>query len=327
MKHSIIDRVLQKLKRLRVQNQWPAKNLKAGIAAVRKHPGKTVLWIDLITLALSRMAPPDQQLVKSHKLSRNGVIFSFLGELDAKLGEDLKAKAVDLDERSVGRLCGGVVHELVRLKTIIQCRDTHATGGYFADAEQVMVWQWNTVIHPMIKDLDFTCVLELAPGHGRNTDHLRKLAKEIHLVDVNLSCVEACRKRFGDKLEGCAFHYHVTDGKNLSMIPDSSITHVYSFDSMVHFDKLVVKDYVGEIARILHPAGTAFLHHSNFGAFEPNSDWAHNVGTRSDMSAELMLAYAAEVGLDVAFQRLSGMADGWGMDDLDCFSILRKPTR
>jgi hypothetical protein len=94
---------------------------------------------------------------------------------------------------------------------------------------------------------------------------------------------------------------------------------------MVHFDKLVVRDYVAEIARILKPGGSAFLHHSNYGSVAPDSDWASNPGTRSDMSAALMRDYATAAGLEVVRQELQGRAQGWGMDDLDCASILRKP--
>lgn len=317
----MFSQIQEKLKNLK---RSPARSPQAAIAAIKKNPESALLWIDLICLELPAMEQERQKLAAAHKLNRKGVIMSFLEELDAKLGPDLVKKAAILDEMNTRNICADVIQELVRLKTIIQCRDTHATGGYFSDAEQVMAWQWGAVIQPMIKDLDFSCVLELAPGHGRNTEHIRKLAKEIHLVDVNVSCVEACQKRFGRELEGCSFYYYVTDGGSLSMIPSASITHVYSFDSMVHFDKLVVKDYVREIARGLLPGGTAFLHHSNFGAFKPNSDWAHNVGTRSDMSAALMVDYATAVGLAILFQRLSGKADGWGMDDLDCFSILQR---
>jgi hypothetical protein len=42
------------------------------------------------------------------------------------------------------------------------------------------------------------------------------------------------------------------------------------------------------------------------------------------MSAELMREFAAEACLSVKFQRLGGTADGWGMDDLDCLSLLEK---
>jgi hypothetical protein len=45
------------------------------------------------------------------------------------------------------------------------------------------------------------------------------------------------------------------------------------------------------------------------------------------MTAELMRQYAEEAGLKVKFQRLSGTADGWGIDDLDCLSLLAKPAQ
>jgi hypothetical protein len=93
---------------------------------------------------------------------------------------------------------------------------------------------------------------------------------------------------------------------------------------MVHFDKLVIKDYIGEITRVLTDEGTAFLHHSNYGAVAPNSDWTRNPGSRSDMTAELMRSYANDAGLTIKFQRLSGRNDGWGIDDLDCLTLLSK---
>jgi hypothetical protein len=45
-----------------------------------------------------------------------------------------------------------------------------------------------------------------------------------------------------------------------------------------------------------------------------------------DMTAERMRGFAAEAGLDEAFQRLSGIADGWGLQDLDAFTVLRRPA-
>jgi hypothetical protein len=86
-----------------------------------------------------------------------------------------------------------------------------------------------------------------------------------------------------------------------------------------------VRDYVAEIARVLRSGGSAFLHHSNYGAVSPDSDWASNPGTRSDMSAELMRDYAIACDLAVASQHIQGRAEGWGLDELDCVSILQKP--
>jgi ubiquinone/menaquinone biosynthesis C-methylase UbiE len=220
------------------------------------------------------------------------------------------------------------IDEIAKWKTVVQCEVSHSgAAGYFAAAEERMEWQWRNVIWPLIKGGDFTAVLELACGHGRNTEYLRQHAGVIHLVDVNRSCLDACRSRFGDQVGNCRFFYHLTDGNHFRAIGDRSITFGYSWDSMVHFDKVVVRDYLIEFYRVLRPGGRAFLHHSNYGAFRPNSDWATNYGTRSNMSAELFRRYAAEVGLRILSQRLSGIADGWGMDDIDCLSLVERPAR
>jgi SAM-dependent methyltransferase len=220
-----------------------------------------------------------------------------------------------------------VIEEVIRWKTIIQCRNTHAgPAGYFAAAEARMAWQWENVIWPIIEGNDFSVVLELAPGHGRNTEMLRRHAKAIHLVDVNQACLDACRARFGREMEGCHFFYHLTDGTSLRGVADASIRFGYSWDSMVHFDKVVVRGYILEFARVLRPGGRAFLHMSNYGSVKPDSDWASNPGGRSDMSAALSVRFAGEAGLTVPFQRLSGVKDGWGMDDLDCLSIVERPV-
>jgi ubiquinone/menaquinone biosynthesis C-methylase UbiE len=147
---------------------------------------------------------------------------------------------------------------------------------------------------------------------------LRLFAKELHLVDINQSCLDACLERFGESSEGTGCLYHLTSGNDLHSIASNSATLVYSWDSMVHFD-------VKEIARILAPGGTAFLHHSNYGAMRPDSDWAKNDGTRSDMSADLMNEYAGDNGLKVVKQEIHGKEQGWGVDNFDCVSLLYKP--
>ncbi len=116
----------------------------------------------------------------------------------------------------------------------------------------------------------------------------------------------------------------MNDGNFLKDIQDESITFVYSFDSMVHFDKLVVRDYVAEFARIMKPGAFGFVHHSNLGSFKKHSDWAQNHGSRSDVSAELFKKYCENAGLEVTYQKLMGPKEGVGMEDLDCISIFRK---
>src|SRR5262245_44330441 len=125
--------------------------------------------------------------------------------------------------------------------SITECSCAHDVNRYFTIAEPEMEREWRDYIWPRIADSDFRSVLELAPGHGRNTAKLLDHAGEIFLVDVNASCIEACRQRFGDDRR---LHYHINDGASLGMIRSGSVTLVYSWDAVVHFDKEIVRRYV-----------------------------------------------------------------------------------
>jgi SAM-dependent methyltransferase len=212
-----------------------------------------------------------------------------------------------------------------RIQTNVEeLRVSWAAGPYYENAEQYMDRQWRDMIYPNIKDRDFTCVLELAPGHGRNTEKLRAFAKEIHLVDINEPCIEACRNRFAGAEGPCKLHFHVNDGVSLGMIADGTISFIYSWDAAVYVDRLILRGYIHEFARILKPGGSGFVHHSNYGAIAPNPDsnWRDNPAWRSTMSAKLFADYCQEAGLVLEDQKLLL----WNsIEGLDCISVFRKP--
>lgn len=262
-----------------------------------------------------------KKLLESHEISTKGHAINFFSPTIVEKCENDLVRLSRLPKENIKE----VINELIKWKTAIQCAYSHdVSKGYFIDAEPYMEFQWNNIIWPIIKDLDFSSVLDLACGHGRNSDYLRKHTKDLYLVDINKSCIDACFDRFEKIKDDTKIHYHVTTGNNLSMIDSDSITLVYSWDSMVHFDKLIVFDYLLDIKRVLKPGGSAFLHHSNLGEKNPDSNWANNSGTRSDMSALLMKEYAESIGMDLVFQKIQGLAEGWGEDSLDCVSIIRK---
>jgi ubiquinone/menaquinone biosynthesis C-methylase UbiE len=199
----------------------------------------------------------------------------------------------------------------------------HLRTPYFEGAERVMDAQWAKVIRPRIEGSDFRVTLDLACGYGRNAAKLRPLCREMHLVDVNQHCIEACRARFAAE-PGAVMHYWVNDGCSLPFIPDGAVTFVYSWDAMVHFDTLVVEKYIHEFARIMTPGGRGFIHHSNFGSTSPNSEWLENPHWRSNTSREDVARYCQEAGLEIVRQDLHD----WGAArDLDCLSLFRKPDR
>ena len=291
--------------------------------SISSAPRNPRAWIALARERFSSLPPKTQVLMNHHDLVPDSATIAFFQSyVEKEAGQKLQSLSTNPTPAAIAE----AIDEIIRWVTVAQCAHAHRAGLYFVHAEEFMPLQWERTIWPIIKDEDFGSTLELACGHGRNTEFLRRHAVSIDLVDVNQVCIDACEKRFGAEKDGCAFRYHVTTGNSLP-VPGGSISFVYTWDSMVHFDKLVVRDYVQEVLRVLKPGGSAFLHHSNYGTVAPDSNWIKNHGSRSDMTAELMRQYAEEAGLKVKFQRLSGTADGWGIDDLDCLSLLAKPAQ
>jgi ubiquinone/menaquinone biosynthesis C-methylase UbiE len=182
--------------------------------------------------------------------------------------------------------------------------------------------QWERLIWPVIADLDHRAVLELAAGHGRNSARLLETAGSLVLVDINPSCLDACRARFGD--DHPRVRYLSTDGYSLRGVDDQSITLVYCFDAMVHFAPDVVAAYLPEICRVLVPGGHAFLHHSNH-AVARDADFRDAPHWRNYMSMEEMARLAEAAGLTVTWSK----AIDWGRgedrcENLDGLSLLRR---
>jgi len=209
------------------------------------------------------------------------------------------------------------------LKQAVDTGNFFKKASYFKAAENDIDWEWDLFIWPVIKNLDFSCVLDLAAGYGRNSEKLKKYAKKIIIVDIQEECINACMERFkGDD----RFEFIKTNGLSLKGIDDNSITLVYSFDSMVHFHKDVIREYIKEFQRILKPGGFGFCHHSNYSA-KPGSSFNENPHWRSDMSYELFEKFCNESKLDVVQHQIID----WGSKKedsyypgLDCITLFKK---
>jgi ubiquinone/menaquinone biosynthesis C-methylase UbiE len=197
--------------------------------------------------------------------------------------------------------------------------DDWKSGPYYDQAEQAMDVEWQGLIWPFIKDCDFSCVVDLAAGHGRNSEKLRHLAKKVYAVDINEENIEFLRRRFA----ACRnMVFILNEGISLSGIANEEVTLVYSFDAMVHFDSDVVRAYLKEFHRVLKPGGHAFCHHSNF-VDNPDGEFKHTDHWRNFMSRELFAHYAWKEGLEpVRAQLLDWDQTG---RNIDCFTLVRKP--
>jgi ubiquinone/menaquinone biosynthesis C-methylase UbiE len=190
---------------------------------------------------------------------------------------------------------------------------------YYDNAEPAMEYQMRYRIWPHIKNFDLDCVLDLACGHGRNTDALLKLgAKKIYAVDVNIENINYCKERFQNNQNvECV----INNGANLSEFKDNFFTTVYSWDAMVHFDMDVVRSYIREFFRVLTPNGQGFMHHSNYD-LNPGGNFHDNPGWRNFMSSKLFKHLCIVEGLDVTRQEIiDWMKQGIA---IDCITVFRK---
>jgi len=103
-------------------------------------------------------------------------------------------------------------------------------------------------------------VLEIGPGQGRWSEFIVGRAKSVTLVDLNATCIDVCRDRFGRHDEVA---FIVNDGHSLP-VDDASIDVIWSFGSFVHFDQRDVDAYLGEFRRVLRPGGRFLIHHAGW---------------------------------------------------------------
>ena len=140
----------------------------------------------------------------------------------------------------------------------------------------------------------------------------------LHAVDMNEYALRKLRARFRSMPTQCELHIHKNRGSDLATIADCSITFIYSWDSAVHFDKAVLKDYVAEFSRVLKPKGAGFIHHSNLGD-RAHVDIRRNPHWRSNMSKELFADYCYRHGLEIIRQ-----IDLPWPPIVDCVSVFQK---
>jgi SAM-dependent methyltransferase len=200
-------------------------------------------------------------------------------------------------------------------------------SAYYEDAEKCMQRQWDAMIWPVIRDFDFSVTLDFACGHGRNTVLLARHAKRIYAVDANPRAVEVAARRLVDfDRKGCSIEVILNNGRDLHAIPSGAVTTLYSFDSVVHFERRLVEIYMPEFARVMRPGGRAFIHHSNFGRISDNPDFKAHLGWRSNVDKDWFARCCWSYNLWPVRQIL---LDWWvgqcTFHEFDCLTVMYKP--
>ena len=190
--------------------------------------------------------------------------------------------------------------------------------------------QWFGSILPRIHTaLPAETIVEIGSGFGRWSYYLRQHCNQLHLVDPDPQCMEACRNRFGSDSK---VSFHLNQNDNLAMIPDGSVDLVFSFDSLVHVRRQTIETYAGQFAAKLKPQGLAFIHHSNLGEFASSLvRRARALAKRKpagadhqrdpEMTAGLFRELCERNGLKIVCQELINWR---GRRLIDCFSMIAR---
>jgi ubiquinone/menaquinone biosynthesis C-methylase UbiE len=197
--------------------------------------------------------------------------------------------------------------------------------------------QWFGTILPRIHAfLPTKTILEIACGYGRWTHYLKDLCTQLIAVDISEECIRACESRFANEP---AISFHLNDGKTLDMAADHSVDFIFSMDSLVHADEVVLKAYMKELSRILTRDGVVFLHHSNLGQYSSLLNIARklriqatlvrlrlmeeNIGWREqNVDAKKVEMYAEEFGMQCISQETITWLTKRTLND--CLSIITR---
>jgi ubiquinone/menaquinone biosynthesis C-methylase UbiE len=212
--------------------------------------------------------------------------------------------------------------ELAKSKANEVGRDWVKNSDYYDNADSWVYVFWNddSDFRQMFNQLDTRIIVELACGRGRHSWQMRDWPNRKILVDMVPDNVDYCRRRFRGYSD---VTFIANNGVDLSDIGTETVSAVFSFDSMVHFDHTVVYNYLFEIYRVLEFGGKTLLHHSN-NSGNPGGDYRHNPHWRNFMPPGLFFDYARKTGFEVLSQRIIPWGD---VQYIERISLLRKPVQ
>jgi SAM-dependent methyltransferase len=221
---------------------------------------------------------------------------------------------------------GDGVMATVSSRTLEIARDWKSTDYYNkaeSDAWTDPFWKPGTQFRRLFEKLDTTSTVELACGHGRHSVRLlstkgdQTALQSLVLLDVVEDNVLHCRRRFSD-VSGVSVH--TNSGYDFHPVEDGSVSAIFCFDAMVHFEYDAVFSYLQDASRILRHGGRALFHHSNLDKY-PGSEYRNNPHWRNFMSKNLFAHAATRSGLRV----LEQVTIDWDeSQNLDCLTLVEK---
>lgn len=191
-----------------------------------------------------------------------------------------------------------------------------------ADSKEWLDVYWNpgSRFYKLMNRLDLEIVLEIACGTGRHSAIIDKQIGYLYLLDSSAGALEHARNRFSHRKKVSYIHSADGNGIPVNSIPSNSLTAVFSYDAMVHFQPETVQVYLRDSFACLKNGGFALIHHSNYDK-NPGGQFTDNPGWRNYMNKELFANYANQAG----FELIQSESFDFSTENSDCVTLLRKP--
>jgi SAM-dependent methyltransferase len=211
-------------------------------------------------------------------------------------------------------------------QTLLVAQDWKENAYYNRAEEQdwlATFWDPKSKFRQLFGRLNMHTLVELACGHGRHTAHIVNNPElccgieRIDVLDINQENIMFCRERF---ISNPLVHPLINNGWDFQPLESDSVTAIFCYDAMVHFEYDAVQSYIKDAYRILTPGGRALLHHSNKDN-SPGTHYSSNPHGRNFMSKNLF----AHIAIRSGFQICEQMVLHWGeFRRLDCVSLIEK---
>jgi SAM-dependent methyltransferase len=208
-----------------------------------------------------------------------------------------------------------------------QLGDDFKVNAYYDRAEKddwlTLFWNPKLKFRQLFDGLNTNTIVELACGHGRHTarilddTELINNVEHIYPMDINSENISFCEERFKGYNSVTAL---TNNGYDFHPLERESVTAIFCYDAMVHFEYDAVISYVEDAFRVLRSGGRALLHHSNYDK-SPGANWISNPCQRNFMSKNLFSHIAIRAGFNIIEQVLIDWDD---YRRLDCISLIEK---
>ncbi|MCW3073388.1 MAG: hypothetical protein JWP69_457 [Flaviaesturariibacter sp.] len=196
---------------------------------------------------------------------------------------------------------------------------------YYKEADQAhwlqVFWDSDTLFYKLFQELDTEAVLEIASGTGRHAGQVIDKIDKLYLLDSSAEATRLAQQRFSSYKHIIYIHNPGGIGIPANVIPPASLTAVFSYDAMVHFEKEAVESYIRDSYQVLKNGCYALFHHSNYSK-NPGGHFSDNPGWRNYMTQELFLSIAKGHGFEV----LHSEVITFSCPGSDCLTLLRKPV-